>query len=378
MKYMGSKRAMLLNGLGELITQEISKRFRFIDLFSGSAAVSWFVAERFSVEVLAVDLQAYGTALAEGLLCRTRPATKEDFWPSWKARAEEHVQAFSPPFVDRITRASVDQARQWCELFPEGSLIYAYGGHYFSPIQVTWIEALRETLPTDDETRAMALATLVMAGSQAAAAPGHTAQPFQPTKTAKAFLSESWDRDIPELVSKAIDRIAHRHAQIRGSSHKADACEYAMKLKERDLVFVDPPYSGVHYSRFYHVLESIAEGETTAVSGVGRYPAKEKRPRSDFSMKTTAATAMENLLKTLAERGTDVILTFPDHDCSNGLSGKQITDLASAHFHIEKKSVHSVFSTLGGVSKDQTPRELEGKRTARQSARELMLLLRSK
>ncbi len=378
MKYMGSKRAMLLNGLGKLITQEISERSRFVDLFSGSAAVSWFVAERFPVEVLAVDLQAYGTALAEGLLCRTKPAKKEDFWPNWKARAEEHVQALAPLFVDRITRSSVNQARQWCELFPEGSLIYAYGGHYFSPTQVTWIEALRETLPMDDETRAIALAALVMAASQAAAAPGHTAQPFQPTRTAKAFLSESWNRDIPELVGKAIDGIAHRHAQTRGSSRQADACEYAVELKERDLVFVDPPYSGVHYSRFYHVLESVAEGQTTAVSGVGRYPAKEKRPRSNFSMKTTSATAMETLLKTLAERETDVILTFPDHDCSNGLSGEHITDLASTHFHVEKKSVHSVFSTLGGVSKALTPRELEGKRTARQNAQELMLLLRSK
>ncbi|MGJ4748605.1 hypothetical protein ACQV5M_19750, partial [Leptospira sp. SA-E8] len=217
----------------------------------------------------------------------------------------------------------------------------------------------------------------LMAASQAAAAPGYTAQPFQPTKTAKTFLAESWDRDIPELVGKAIDGIAHRHAKTLGSSHRADACEFATELRDGDLVFVDPPYSGVHYSRFYHVLESIAEGQTTAVSGVGRYPAQEKRPRSDFSMKTTSAIAMENLLKTLAERKTDVILTFPDHDCSNGLSGDQITDLASTHFHVEKKSVHSVFSTLGGVSKDQEPEELEGKRTARQSAQELMLLLRS-
>jgi adenine-specific DNA methylase len=373
MKYMGSKRAMLLNGLGNLIGQEVAGRSRFIDLFSGSAAVSWHVAERYPVEVLAVDLQAYGTALAEGLLRRTKPLSKEDFWPNWKANAEEHLQAFAPPFVDRITRANVDEARRWCALFPEGSLIYAYGGHYFSPTQISWIEALRETLPEEEETRSIALAALVMAASQAAAAPGHTAQPFQPTKTAKNFLAESWDRDIPELVSKAIDSIAHRHARVRGSSHQTDACKFATELEDGDLVFVDPPYSGVHYSRFYHVLESIAEGETTAVSGVGRYPAKEKRPRSDFSMKTTSATAMENLLKTLAERKTDVILTFPDHDCSNGLSGEQITGLAAAHFHVEKKSVHSVFSTLGGVGK-----YAEGSRSARQTASELMLLLRSR
>lgn len=373
MKYMGSKRSMLLNGLGKLIDQESANRTRFVDLFSGSAAVSWYVAERFPVEVTAVDLQAYGSAIADALLRRTAAIRKEDFWPKWRTQAETLVHDAESPAIKNITKRSVAEARNWCELFPEGSLVHAYGGHYYSPHQATWIEALRQTLPIEDDFRVVALASLIMAASQAAAAPGHTAQPFQPTDSAKNFLAESWQKSIPDLVSKAIEGISSRHARKKGQSVQVDANEYAKKLHERDLIFVDPPYSGVHYSRFYHVLESIAEGETTAVSGVGRYPKVEKRPRSEFSMKTTSTRAMENLLKTLACRGTDVILTFPDHDCSNGLSGQQITEIASAHFKVEKKAVHSVFSTLGGVGKNAG-----GSRSARQNASELMLLLRSR
>ncbi len=51
MKYMGSKRSMLLNGLGELLTEESKDAKRFIDLFSGSGAVATFVAKRFPIEV---------------------------------------------------------------------------------------------------------------------------------------------------------------------------------------------------------------------------------------------------------------------------------------------------------------------------------------
>ena len=71
MKYMGSKRKMLQNGLGALLRQEMRTARRFVDLFSGSGVVSRFVAERFRKPVVAVDLQAFATTLAASWLCRT-------------------------------------------------------------------------------------------------------------------------------------------------------------------------------------------------------------------------------------------------------------------------------------------------------------------
>ena len=55
MKYMGSKRKMLQNGLGFLLRQEMRTARRFVDLFSGSGVVARFVAERFRKPVVAVD-----------------------------------------------------------------------------------------------------------------------------------------------------------------------------------------------------------------------------------------------------------------------------------------------------------------------------------
>lgn len=62
MKYMGSKRAMLENGLGELLGQEIQTANRFVDLFTGSAAVAAHVGCRFHLPVLAFDLPLKGSA----------------------------------------------------------------------------------------------------------------------------------------------------------------------------------------------------------------------------------------------------------------------------------------------------------------------------
>jgi adenine-specific DNA methylase len=149
----------------------------------------------------------------------------------------------------------------------------------------------------------------------------------------------------------------------------------AKKLRKTDLVFIDPPYSGVHYSRFYHVLESVAQGRTGLVSGVGRYPDQTKRPRSRYSLQSESQDALDDLLKTIARRGSRAILTFPNHKCSNGLSGSAVHKIASRHFHVKRKTVASRFSTLGGTSDDRG--DAAG-RAARRYTRELILLLSQK
>jgi adenine-specific DNA-methyltransferase len=69
--------------------------------------------------------------------------------------------------------------------------------------------------------------------------------------------------------------LASQFAQRPGTVKVADANQAARGLQESDLVFIDPPYSGVQYSRFYHVLETIADGGRGPVTEVGRYPTPE-------------------------------------------------------------------------------------------------------
>ena len=55
MKYMGSKRAMLQNGLGDLLDREAAGAHRFVDLFAGSGSVAIHIARKFPIPVLAFD-----------------------------------------------------------------------------------------------------------------------------------------------------------------------------------------------------------------------------------------------------------------------------------------------------------------------------------
>jgi adenine-specific DNA methylase len=370
MKYMGSKRLMLRNGLADLLASEVSTSERFIDLFTGSAVVAWYVAERLQVTVLAFDLQMYSVVLANAVISRKSSMDREDIWTGWLERATKLSKNYPDvPNTARITKVAVNLLRDWAAEQKDLPITRAYGGHYFSPAQSMWIDLLRQTLPEAEPERTVALAALVQAANQCVAAPGHTAQPFQPTQTAKRFIRDAWEHSILERTKAELSILAKRHALRIGCAIVADANNAAERLREGDLVFIDPPYSGVHYSRFYHVLETISRGLSGNVSGVGRYPASEMRPRSKYSLKSEALLALDDLFAKVSSKGAKAIVTFPDHECSNGLSGELVHSTASKYFHIVKQHVDSNLSTLGGKG---------DKRDARQPTKELLLVLTPK
>jgi adenine-specific DNA methylase len=174
-------------------------------------------------------------------------------------------------------------------------------------------------------------------------------------------------------MKQCFEGLSKQYAKETGSVQILDANRAANKLKDTDLVFIDPPYSGVQYSRFYHVLESIATGNPGEVSGTGRNPSPEMRPHSQYSIITGAKKALADLLATIGEKGARCIVTFPDHECSNGLSGETVRTIAREHFNVGEKLVKSRFSTLGGVDD-----EAGNGRAARHSAEELILTLSPK
>jgi adenine-specific DNA methylase len=371
MKYMGSKRAMLSNGLGDVLDRELKSAKRFVDLFSGSGAVSIYVAKKQPIPVRAVDIQSYAAILAKAVVGRNQPFRWGSSWYAWLKRARSKRKRYHVPLATNITRQTIRKIRYRCER-ARTPIVKAYGGHYFSPNQASWLDALRATMPKRQPARTIALAALIHAASQCAAAPGHTAQPFQPTRRAKKFLREAWSRDVVDKTRTAFQSIAKIYAQRRGSAQISDANRAAKSLRQGDVVFVDPPYSGVHYSRFYHVLETITRGTCSDVSGTGRYPAATERPWSRYSVASEAKKALSELFQTVSAQKARTIVTFPLHRCSNGLSGRIVRSLADKYFTIDQQIVASRFSSLGGAGKNGHG---AASRAARRCAEELILVL---
>lgn len=362
---------MLLNGLGTVLDREIVTANRFVDLFTGTGVVAMYVARKRSIPVHAVDTQEYSTALANAVISRRAPFHWQPSWRAWFARAKSQVGSKRIPHIRKITHAIVRNSREWCKR-QEPPITHAYGGFYFSPKQSVWLDALRATLPGTKPARAIALAALIRAASQCAASPGHTAQPFRATRTARPFLFEAWSRDVIARTKKEFQLVAKDFARRRGSVETADANEVAKTVRKGDVVFVDLPYSGVHYSRFYHVLETVARGNCGDVSGKGRYPPAKERPRSRFSVSSEARKALAELFESVSSRKARTIVTFPVHKCSNGLSGRIVRNEARKYFKISEQRVKSRFSSLGGIGKERGGATA---RAARMRTKELILVL---
>jgi adenine-specific DNA-methyltransferase len=365
---MGSKRWMLSNGLGELVSAEAAKAGRFVDLFSGSAAVSWHVATKVDVPVLSVDLQTYSAVLAGAVVLRTRGANPSRLLDIWLEGTGNLVNepAVRGSHSSSLSRARILRARRECAT-AAGAITRAYGGHYFSPAQARAIDALLGSLPAREPDRSVCLAALIWAAARCVAAPGHTAQPFQPTTTALASIAEAWSKDVVQIVKQVLPTIARLSAVTRGDVITDDATNVATKLTCDDLVFLDPPYSAAQYSRFYHVLETIARGQCSAVSGVGRYPPAAERPSSRFSLKGQALDALQILLDRLRMSECRIVMTFPQQRSSNGLSGESIVQAARGPFEVDITSVVARHSTLGGNN---------SARAARRSSQELIMVMR--
>lgn len=371
MKYMGSKRWQLENGLGTQLRKVARPDDRFVDLFAGSGAVSWFAAETLGLPVTAVDLQQYAVTTTAAVVERDRPVRVERLVEAWLKPASAVIErdgevAYSRQELARpLSATKVTRLRRAASRSPH-VFTRSYGGFYFSIEQARAIDELRSTIPKRRPDATVCLAALIMAASRCSASPGHTAQPFRPTKQALPHIESIWKRCLLEEVRESLKRLAARHAVKRGAAQQGDANDVATKLRGGELVFVDPPYSAAQYSRFYHVLEAIAIGGYESVEGAGRSPSLEQRASSEFSRVTSARAALTELLGTLAEHSCRVVATFPQYTASNGLSGEEITTIARELFAVDVYSTSNRFSTLGGNG--------DG-RAARQQVQELVITM---
>lgn len=375
MKYMGSKAALLQGPLGNLVLTEAAQAERFVDLFSGSGSVGNTVAEQLEVPVLSADLQHYSQILSAAIIERTERLVDSVEIEGWLASARTHLEADEAYLRVEATRETLSKqdvlsTRVWSSADGVGGFITRhYGGHYFSHKQAMTLDRLFTTMPEAGSARTLAYATLLRAASVCAAAPGHTAQPFQPTATLLPFIQKAWSRDVAAEVERGVDIMGNRHARVQGRAVVSDAHELARQLNEGDLVFCDPPYSSVQYSRFYHVLEGIARGGWAKVTGAGRAPSLADRSSSVFSRRGSATQSFSDLLQALRSRECQVIVTFPDAEASNGLSSDAIVEMASESWHVTTTLVDSTHSTLGG-------RTDEGGRGGRRKLQEAVMVLR--
>jgi len=371
--YLGSK-LRILDTIGEAVNSVSPGNGRICDLFSGSGTVSRYFAH--SRPVTAVDIQEYSRVLCTAVLMPARfPFTGHEIVSKIKASKEYTVllDSFEPllsyecvatekakqndidSLYDLIANGSVIVAEKGClpksqelssaiqsslQLLDIAGLSNSvdtmvtryFGGLYFSVEQAICIDAVLDYIYSqinDASMRNSLLAVLLSTTSEIVNTVGKQfAQPLQvldKNGTPKRKLLKKILDDRAVSFWDSFEEWVDAYSALEPtpfSSHEVLCLDFrdALKqLKQTDIsvVYADPPYTRYHYSRYYHVLETIClrdlpEISPTFVGGaqLSRGIYREGRHQSPFCIRSKAGEAFDYLFAGVAELKVPFVLSY--------------------------------------------------------------------
>ena len=216
-------------------------------------------------------------------------------------------------------------------------------------------EGRRRKLISGEQARWATLA-LLQAASRIASTPGHFAQFLHgdnPTSLGRVLASRrrsGWDAFLDDL--EWLRPFGTAEWRAGNKVFQRDALKIWPTLDKLDLgravYYADPPYSKEHYSRFYHVLETLTRYDYPDAEGVGRY--RSDRFQTPFALKTKVEPALAKLCEEIAERRGTLILSYPSSGLLTAGIGRDVTSLLGEHFDRVRLALQAEaqHSTLGG------------------------------
>lgn len=255
-----------------------------LDAFCGTSCIALAASEFASV--IALDAQHYARVLAQALLRRDG---------DYARRIEDAIDRIEP-------RGAAD-----------GFFSRTYAGNYFSAIQAAEIDHIRSLVKYDpvtgcDLTDALVLTGLFHAMSKAVASPGHFAQ-YLSIREDDPVRRESISGRAKSFLGALKKQELTASASADNFAAVGDAAAFLRSEPDVDVVFADPPYSNAHYSRFYHVLETVTLYDSPSVNGIGLY--RPNRFQSEFCQKSKVRGAFRDLIDACASIGASVVVTYP-------------------------------------------------------------------
>lgn len=331
-KYMGSK-AKIINFVSESI-QSIYNGGVVCDLFGGAASLSGALGS--SYPILTNDIQHYSSLIASVYL---KPVKKIDSESLIQDATENYKKAKSKITIDidyegftsleefneieERNRTLINQTfRHHYHLFVKN-----YSGTWWSGEQCLWIDAIKQAIDKrvkngefKQAEYALAMSTLLHAMAYSSQGTGHYAQ-YRDAKTESSMLDINIYRQkrLKELFVKKLDQmIAWSKENVTDLNHSITTLDYKDCLKKLNggTVYADPPYAFVHYSRFYHAMETLClyDYPDLQIKGgsivKGRY--REERHQSPFCIRSQVSGAFEDLFSGVEKAGANLALSYSD------------------------------------------------------------------
>ena len=374
-KYMGSKRSIIDFVAKTIESIRVDQNQRLYDLFGGSAVVSG--AFRNSMPVTCNDIQNYTMVLGKTYLNNYH---WENFSPNELdvivKSAQKKVINFKKDhpdyqfeYTDDLSYDEVNQmeGRQRDlvnETFKEPYHLFIknYSGTYWSFEQCIWIDALTAVAHSERYKHTfisdVILSSLMFAMAYCTQSTGHYAQYRDITPDNYSDIMFYRNKEILPLFIQKFSSLREYYNGDNNSDfkHEFENLDYSAMLKKLEpnsIVYADPPYQFVHYSRFYHALETLVKYDYPEISHKGRY--REDRHQSPFCIKTKVSRAFSVIFKKVKESNCSLVLSYSD---SGMISLDDLLALAETFCGNYKISIqemdykHSTMGRQGDKSRD--------------------------
>lgn len=380
--YLGSK-LRILEQIQEILDEVDPTKGAVCDLFAGSGTVSKFLAA--GRPVMAADIQEYSKVISEALLLPIEFQINVDEFMGL-CRESNHSKKLFSIFKDLLDyerkciynasnlkvdglyeivdngsiitfeiQGNNDLSVQLKMIFnelkkelgktnwikqPQAMLTRYYGGLYFSYHQAVCMDAiLEQVFLMKGKQKNVCLAALLSTASEIVNTVGKQfAQPLKVKDSSGKYklslckkMIDDRELDVFVIFEKwLINYLNIEKSRFENSILKMNYVEVLESLKNKNIkaIYADPPYTRYHYSRYYHVLESICLRDNPKLSttfpngngGISRGIYRKDRYQSVFCIKTQAEPAFERLFQKTKELDVPLILSYSPFDPSQAVT----------------------------------------------------------
>ena len=379
LNYLGSK-LRLLNFIEENICRITPKGTGVCDLFSGSGCVSYKLSRLFPI--IACDIQNYSRVICNALLNpstltkeavvalvseirNSKPVLLEAFAPLIKLEEDAICNKDLELLTDIVEHGSLEvynlektessissvlgqinnNLRDAGLKGKESMISRYYGGVYFSYRQAVLIDVVMDAIRhyPNAENKNVLLAALLSTVSDIVCTVGkHFAQPIKAYDSKGNIKTLVYNKAVKDKTINVIvlfQEWLNKYLSIQKGHYQnitlqGDYMECLNMLPVNvKTIYADPPYTRDHYSRFYHVLETIAlddipglstvkiHGNTHVSNGIYR----KDRHQSPFCIRSQAPKAFKDMFKIISTTNRNLVLSYSPYDETKGSHPRVVT-----------------------------------------------------
>lgn len=335
--------------ISDNIRKYISPGEKICDIFAGSGSVGAYLKDEYSV--VANDAELYSSIISSSLL--NIPSTnslvkaKEIFFKGYRTNFRmllSPVEVAVAKERECLASDSTTGLISLYELFPTiwngldklinykqlsdsnqyNLFLYYYSGTYFGIEQSVQIDSIVKTIHEVDsvETQNILFSCLFYAMNETVfSKDGHMAQPLSIEKNSSRHLKQRkknvftyFETKLNEFIEKSPKTKTIEKSKVFNQDMVSLLKDEKFKQQHVKLIYADPPYTDMQYSRYYHLLNVAAKynyPEPTISRGnftKGLYT--EGRNQSDLSKKSTAKELFKELFNYCQQNGIVLVLSY--------------------------------------------------------------------